>query len=269
MKKTIKGYAMGFLSAILLFTLATGVYAAANARTRTMTVTYGHIRLVVNGEQITPRDGQGNVVHPFVSDGTTYLPVRALADALGQEVRWDGATSTVYIDSPTQAVQPVPTPQPTPVPTPPLAPVVREVEVPLFNQPCIRVGDSNFFNASADSIRVMVNAWEGERLADNRTRHTNYVVYTLGDTATRFTATLNPPVGSGIAELVYSIYGDGRNLFTSPIMTQAVSPQLVDIDVAGVSELRIEVVLIGDPQSINSSGYLGIENATVVTIVVE
>lgn len=155
------------------------------------------------------------------------------------------------------------------MPAPPPAPVVREVEVPLFSQPYIRVGDSNFFNASADSIRIMVNAWEGERLADNRTQHTNYVVYALDDTAIRFTATLNPPVGGGIAELVYRIYGDGRNLFTSPIMHQAVSPQLVDIDVAGVNELRIEVVLIGDPQGINSSDYRGIENATVVTLVAE
>jgi len=267
MKKTIKGYAMGFLSAILLLALATSVYAAT--RTRTMTVTYGHIRLVVNGELITPRDGQGNIVHPFVSDGTTYLPVRALADALGQEVRWDGATSTVYIGEATLAGVATPQPTPTPQPTLPPAPVVREVEVPLFNQPYIRVGDSNFFNASADSIRIMVNAWEGERLADNRTRHTNYVVYALSDTATRFTATLNPPVGSGIAELVYNIYGDGRSLFTSPIMHQAVLPQQIDIDVTGVSELRMEVVLIGDPQSINSSGYRGIENATVVTLVVE
>jgi hypothetical protein len=54
--------------------------------------------LVVNGQEVTPRDVQGNVVEPFIFEGTTFLPVRAVAEALGQEVNWDGATNTVYIE---------------------------------------------------------------------------------------------------------------------------------------------------------------------------
>ena len=33
-------------------------------------------------------------------DGTNYLPVRALAEALGLDVAWDGSTSTVVLTTP-------------------------------------------------------------------------------------------------------------------------------------------------------------------------
>ena len=68
-----------------------------SSRTQTITVTYRDIRLVVNGEEVTPRDAQGHVVEPFIFGGTTFLPVRAVSEALGYEVAWSGSTSTVYI----------------------------------------------------------------------------------------------------------------------------------------------------------------------------
>ena len=58
---------------------------------------YTGISLVVNGVQVTPKDANGKVVDPFIVDGTTYLPVRAVASALGEEVSWEGSTRTVYI----------------------------------------------------------------------------------------------------------------------------------------------------------------------------
>lgn len=36
-------------------------------------------------------------MEPFILDGTTYLPVRAVAGALGLGVGWDDATSTVTL----------------------------------------------------------------------------------------------------------------------------------------------------------------------------
>ncbi|MCL2388194.1 MAG: copper amine oxidase N-terminal domain-containing protein [Defluviitaleaceae bacterium] len=95
MKKTIRVYVSGFITALLLMAFATGAYAAA--RTQSISVTYNNIRLVINGTHVIPRDAQGNVVEPFIFGGTTFLPVRAVAEALGEEVRWDGNTQTVYI----------------------------------------------------------------------------------------------------------------------------------------------------------------------------
>ena len=36
-------------------------------------------------------------MEPFIYNGTTYLPVRAVGEALGKQVGWDGKTKTVYI----------------------------------------------------------------------------------------------------------------------------------------------------------------------------
>ena len=70
------------------------------------------IKIFVDGQKINPKDAQGNSVQPFIYNGTTYLPVRAVADALGKAVYWDGPNYTVYLgkapttlDYPTVAIQ--------------------------------------------------------------------------------------------------------------------------------------------------------------------
>ncbi len=93
MKKSIRILAM-----ILVICLAAGVGAlAADSYTKNLVANNVGVKLVVDGVNITPKDAKGNVVDPFIVDGTTYLPVRAVAEALGKEVDWDGTTKTVYI----------------------------------------------------------------------------------------------------------------------------------------------------------------------------
>lgn len=36
-------------------------------------------------------------VAPFILDGRTFVPLRFIAEALGEDVQWDGNTRTVYI----------------------------------------------------------------------------------------------------------------------------------------------------------------------------
>lgn len=55
------------------------------------------INIYINGEKFTPRDADGDEVAPIVKDGTTYLPVRAIAQAFGKKVDWDGGGSRVII----------------------------------------------------------------------------------------------------------------------------------------------------------------------------
>lgn len=64
---------------------------------KTIEVDYLDIKLVVDGKEVTPRDVNGKVVEPFAYKGTTYLPVRAVGEALGKTVRWDGETKTVHL----------------------------------------------------------------------------------------------------------------------------------------------------------------------------
>ena len=58
---------------------------------------YKNIKIILNGINIEPKDVNGNIVGPFIIDGTTYLPVRAICKALGLEVNWNSETNTVEL----------------------------------------------------------------------------------------------------------------------------------------------------------------------------
>ena len=60
----------------------------------------GGIQLQLDGKEFRPKNALGEEVDVFTWDGTTYLPVRALAEALGCEIEWDGETRTVTITFP-------------------------------------------------------------------------------------------------------------------------------------------------------------------------
>lgn len=55
------------------------------------------ISILINGNKLIPKDADGNIVEPFLKDGTTYLPIRAVSEALGKNVSWDDDTKTVSI----------------------------------------------------------------------------------------------------------------------------------------------------------------------------
>lgn len=95
MKNQAKGFVKGVL--VTIFVLAFVITASAAIRTAKATLSYNDIKICIDGNYITPKDAGGNVVEPFIINGTTYLPVRAVASALGKEVDWDGNTATVFL----------------------------------------------------------------------------------------------------------------------------------------------------------------------------
>ena len=84
MKKFMSGLLIGCV-------LATSVTAFA-ATTVNMQAVYSIKKLVVDGVDT----GKGNVA--FVSNGTTYVPLRTVSDALGHQISWDSNTKTIYIN---------------------------------------------------------------------------------------------------------------------------------------------------------------------------
>ena len=91
MKKFISGIVVGALIC------STATVAMASTGSKSITATYRDIKVSVNNTLAELTDANGNKVEPFIYNGTTYLPVRAVATALGQQVSWDSSTSTVYI----------------------------------------------------------------------------------------------------------------------------------------------------------------------------
>ena len=93
MEKRIQGVVAGLLSGLLL----ANTMAFAKQISEKAEVFYNNIKIYINGGEIVPKDVNGNIVEPFIMNGTTYLPVRAISNALGKDVEWDGSTQSVYI----------------------------------------------------------------------------------------------------------------------------------------------------------------------------
>ncbi len=92
--KTIKTLVIGILIGALLVPTA-----FATVATVTKEIFYNDIKITLDGNALTPTDASGNYVEPFIMDGTTYLPVRGVANALGLGIEWDGTTNTVKLSS--------------------------------------------------------------------------------------------------------------------------------------------------------------------------
>ena len=96
---------------VIVFSMSTVSATLANSvnvvkqLTAHFTVGGKPISIYVEGEKITPKYSDGRAIEPFVVDGTTYLPVRAVSEALGKTVTWDGTTASVYVGARPGAVQ--------------------------------------------------------------------------------------------------------------------------------------------------------------------
>jgi len=93
MKKSIeriKGFVAGFVLALIITSVA--VVAASGGADAVLEIFRG-VSVVVNGDMVDFAPD----LQPFIANGRTYLPVRAIADALDMPVRWDDETSTVYL----------------------------------------------------------------------------------------------------------------------------------------------------------------------------
>ncbi len=55
------------------------------------------INITIDGEEFIPKNALGEVVEPFIENGSTYLPVRAMGEAVGKEVSFDAENYAVYI----------------------------------------------------------------------------------------------------------------------------------------------------------------------------
>ena len=74
---------------ILLGTLSAALAASPTSKTAEKTLHYPDMKVTLDGEELILTNEHGDVLEPFIIEGTTYLPVRAVAEAAGLYVNWN------------------------------------------------------------------------------------------------------------------------------------------------------------------------------------
>lgn len=213
MKKTIKGYLLGLICGVLL---ASGCAFAINHTTLT-DVAIGGIKIVVDGKEIIPTDAKGNRVEPMIYNGTTYLPVRAVAQAFGKEVYWDGPNYTVYLGD-----------------------MDGKLEYPT-----VELRDMEDIGGGFNKTDKLTDNYDNKyRYAFKGSRYLyegKMTEYLLNMKYSRFKGTLYVQKGTSTSgDLGYlTIEADGKTIYTSDTLTKTSGPIDIDVNITGCNYLKI------------------------------
>ena len=74
------------------------VYASSSEELENLTVKVG-INLYLNDKGFIPKDVNGNETYPFILNGTTYVPIRAIAELFNANIGWNESSNTVSINT--------------------------------------------------------------------------------------------------------------------------------------------------------------------------
>lgn len=209
MKKRLQGLITGVLIGA---TITGGAAFAANTITLYDVLMNG-IKIVVDGQQLNPTDANGNKVEPIIYNGTTYLPVRAVANAIGKAVYWDGPNFTVYLGK-----------------------MDGKLEYPT-----IKIEDMVNIGEGVSQRNYLTDNYGNryERAIDSG-GYGYTAEYLLNMKYSRFKGTLYVPEGeSDNNESYLTIEADGRTIYSSPAMTKNSAPVNIDIDVTGYNHIKI------------------------------
>lgn len=94
MRKNMLSFLTGAIAMLLLVSLPMTALAASGA----IRIEVSPISVLVDGEVFQPKDANGNDVMVFTYNGTTYAPLRALAEAYGLEVGYDGERNIATVN---------------------------------------------------------------------------------------------------------------------------------------------------------------------------
>ena len=217
MKKRVQGLIAGMLIGVIV---AGGAVFSVNTTTLYNVIDNG-IKIVVDGQKLNPTDVNGNKVEPIIYNGTTYLPVRAVANALGKAVYWDGPNYTVYLGQ---------------------APYDLEY-------PTVTINDVDNISSKNRYFKRVSSAY----LTDNYGNTYAYANYNdTGNDSCSFQTLLNMKYSKFKCVLYVPkgctsdyttrvlIKTDGKVVYTSPEMTKTSTPIAVDVNIKGCNDFQIE-----------------------------
>lgn len=204
-------FLMGVLTTLLVVCLVTPAMAVAM---KTIQVFTG-VKIYIDDKELIPKDPNGNQVDVFIYDGTTYLPVRAVSEAVGKAVQWDGATRSVYLGRHNS------------------------------DTPAAYLNELDYFN---QSVTWVTDQMTKDNLGIDHTHSIQSPNASYGDITYKLNGMYSRLTGSFYLQYFWRdypyratmiIYGDGRELWRGTV-DPSTEPIDIDIDITGVLELKLE-----------------------------
>ncbi|QNK57100.1 NPCBM/NEW2 domain-containing protein [Paenibacillus sp. PAMC21692] len=244
-KEKLKGFAAG----IIVSTLFAGTVAYAAGGSAMLEVFYKVNDIKINKVSKMPTDAGDK---PFIYNGSTYVPLRYIAENLGQKVGWDGETGTVFIG---------------------------ETNGPNeeFLGERIQPMNTQVINSSWDNISLIL---EGNKVRDNQSNeYENYVTflasmavkqgesiyqdYPLNGKYTSFKATVGIMKDEQDSPniVTFVIEGDGKEVYTHNF-GPGDFPENVSVNVEGIKKLTLKVTL-KEEKDFNAHSMIGVFNPTL------
>lgn len=214
MSKTVKGFLLGVICTLLL---VNGLVFAAGTMTL-KDVKVGGITIVVDGQKVNPTDAKGNAVNPLVYNGTTYLPVRAVADALKKAVYWDGPNQTVYVGNADAKLE---------YPTVYLEDL-KSIESTVTKSSNIIDNYGNIYESA-----ILGDGKEYRFLTDMKYTALKGVLY-ISESETADTS------------ICMKVIADGKKIYTSPVIDKASRPVDVNVNITGYNDIQIKFEKVND-----------------------
>lgn len=233
----------GFLAGVCVTALLAGT---ATVFAKNVDVAMGGIKVYWDGVEQTLRNAKGDKVEPLIYEGTTYVPLRALAGLLGKDVDWEQNTQSVYIGE-------KPTAETTPLDKMPK-------DKFQYGYDYIRTGEKAKFNLKDKEIKCS-NMLYGE----------NALVILNGEYSKLVGKAVSPytSVGSHATnELAfYSVENDGTETeIASYELTQTEDPIDININLKGVQNLRIKFGHVAMTVGSNPHGYTANEDVALYDV---
>lgn len=221
MKERLKGFIIGTVATSIL---SMGMSAFADPVSKQINAVYNDIKIYVNGVKVTPKDSDGNIVEPFISDGTTYLPIRAVGSALGMPIEWDSKTSSVYLGS---------------------KPTASTTGLTQIKYARLTGSDWNFdqwTDRSNTPFSLAGQIYSSGIGFDYAYTPEPYIIYNLDSQYKHLTGLfgaddLDKDNGKSYTTMV--IYGDDKEIYRSSKKYPGDKPENVDVDVTGVNQIKI------------------------------
>ncbi|SNX54231.1 stalk domain-containing protein [Thermoanaerobacterium sp. RBIITD] len=170
------------------------------------------IKIVVNGNTISTD------VPPLVENGRTLVPLRAISEALGVPIKWDGTTSTVYVGTVPEGIDLVDDLKPFKIGS------TNTVLLKLKPVSIAGVEYNHGYSCYAEWPDVLGDLW-----------------WNLNGKYTTLTFSTGIPDNANYNKCALKIEGDGQLLKTIEMSTSDGAKQCT-IDVTGVKILRIFTV---------------------------